>query len=507
MALSLLAELLFLSCLQLCPLLFTLLRRQHALFSFHLAGLFVFTTWQTFSLVFHPEHPLFPEAIQATHLLICSTVVLYLVYGTGAYFAGYKHNEHTQFGLPFSQVFILSAFLIILFHSPIRTTSLTALGLAIMLCLAVLLTLDENRWQFLGKSAVLGYVLLSFLLNSSTQAAVDIAVVSLLLAILHPRKSTVIWLSLVLSLTLVLEINKSRYRRFSTTAAADTPLRQRTDVLKEVAIMIDGRAGFEPSVLSTKGLFGRDVPLVWHSPHLKIRKLPRFSKPLGYPKLKQLGIADAYYQFLLDHMELLLAPSGIFNEGLLYQPPTRPVVTLQDELKRSFIRLGNDSLVKVLLFTPRIHPFLKGESYAELPLIFIPRILWKEKPAIKFWNGFGKKYRLLEGADYSTSISFTYLTEGYMNFGKTGMFLSAALVAFLLLGLENLAQKMKQRRSAFFFMALMATATFAPFESFTLLSRIYQRGSLLLLFFALSAVQWAHRSRYRKADVPRGCVL
>ncbi len=106
-----------------------------------------------------------------------------------------------------------------------------------------------------------------------------------------------------------------------------------------------------------------------------------------------------------------------------------------------FMRAGDDSLERVLANTPSKIPFWGGETYAQIPFMFIPRALWPDKPSRHFWNKYGRLYGVLSSDDLQTSVGVSFLAEAYMNFGYQGMYLCAVLVGFLFALVE---------RSAFF---------------------------------------------------------
>lgn len=103
-----------------------------------------------------------------------------------------------------------------------------------------------------------------------------------------------------------------------------------------------------------------------------------------------------------------------------------------DSLSRGFARIGDDSLERVLAYTPSRVPFWNGETYAHIPYIFIPRFMWPGKPSRDMWNKFGRMYGFLSTDDYETSVGYNFLSEGYMNFGYAGMYSVAMLFGGLL---------------------------------------------------------------------------
>lgn len=101
---------------------------------------------------------------------------------------------------------------------------------------------------------------------------------------------------------------------------------------------------------------------------------------------------------------------------------------------RGLLRLGDDTFDRVLKFTPRKVPYLRGESYKQM---------LTPETSRPFENGFGKKYGYLSQWDDKTTVSFNQFTEGYSNFGYRG----ALIVALLFGALLYLSQSMINRLS------------------------------------------------------------
>jgi len=107
-------------------------------------------------------------------------------------------------------------------------------------------------------------------------------------------------------------------------------------------------------------------------------------------------------------------------------------------LMKGFSRIGDDSLERVLAWTPSKVPFWGGETYQTIPYMFIPRFLWPGKPSQIVWNKFGRVYGFLSPDDYRTSVGVGYLAEGYMNFGYLGMYSVAIIMGLLIAFTERL---------------------------------------------------------------------
>ena len=88
-------------------------------------------------------------------------------------------------------------------------------------------------------------------------------------------------------------------------------------------------------------------------------------------------------------------------------------------------------------------PVTYGEQYIWLGMIFIPRIIWDDKPNFAYGNEFGHKTGLLSSYNESTSISVTFIGEAYLNFSWL------APIVMLLFGLffTYFYNKAKRRKS------------------------------------------------------------
>lgn len=108
-------------------------------------------------------------------------------------------------------------------------------------------------------------------------------------------------------------------------------------------------------------------------------------------------------------------------------------------LSMGFTRVHDDSFERTLMMTPNRVPFWNGETYANMLYMFIPRLLWPEKPSWKHWHKFGKVYGYLAPNDNETSVSFSMFAEAYMNFGFTGLYIITFLFGVLLGVAERIA--------------------------------------------------------------------
>lgn len=105
--------------------------------------------------------------------------------------------------------------------------------------------------------------------------------------------------------------------------------------------------------------------------------------------------------------------------------------------------------------TPSKVPFWNGETYMQLLYLFIPRIIWPDKPVFTFWHDFGIAYGFLSTDDQTTSVGLSYLGEGYMNYGYPGMYTVALLFGVLVAFIERISFFYLRGNYIFCFMVFM----------------------------------------------------
>jgi hypothetical protein len=86
--------------------------------------------------------------------------------------------------------------------------------------------------------------------------------------------------------------------------------------------------------------------------------------------------------------------------------------------------------------TPNRIPYWGGETYKPLITMFIPRIIWQNKPEEKVGQSFGHRYGFINPTDDVTSWNLPWITEMYANYGSVGVVLGMTLVGCLLAFLE-----------------------------------------------------------------------
>ncbi len=128
--------------------------------------------------------------------------------------------------------------------------------------------------------------------------------------------------------------------------------------------------------------------------------------------------------------ELGVVRRGVFHIELAYRNwITAPGETLHNSLVELANRMAyTNTLAYVISVTPHHIPFWKGGSYGNLPLSFVPRIVWPTKPNKDLGQQFGHRYGVLDQWDRSTSYNLPYLVEFFINFGWIGVFTGMFLV-------------------------------------------------------------------------------
>ena len=93
------------------------------------------------------------------------------------------------------------------------------------------------------------------------------------------------------------------------------------------------------------------------------------------------------------------------------------------------LRLSNVSVfAHVIELTPSSVPYWQGQTYADILTSFIPRLIYPEKPSRSYANIFGRRYRLLNPEDRTTSLNLPWIVEFYANYGARGVLFGMAVV-------------------------------------------------------------------------------
>lgn len=89
------------------------------------------------------------------------------------------------------------------------------------------------------------------------------------------------------------------------------------------------------------------------------------------------------------------------------------------------------ALSMVMIKTPTTVPYWDGTTYLPLFSKFIPRVIWEDKPEENMGYRFGVTYGVIRASNTRTSINTPILSELYINFGLTGIYLGSVLLGIL----------------------------------------------------------------------------
>jgi O-antigen polysaccharide polymerase Wzy len=105
---------------------------------------------------------------------------------------------------------------------------------------------------------------------------------------------------------------------------------------------------------------------------------------------------------------------------------------VQYALDNEFQRVDFASVASaVQAVVPSEIPHQYGATYLAIPLGFIPRILWPDKPTYQFDNEIGRVSGYLQPNDYRTSIKYGYFGEAYLNFGWLGLTVGLFMIGMM----------------------------------------------------------------------------
>lgn len=151
-------------------------------------------------------------------------------------------------------------------------------------------------------------------------------------------------------------------------------------------------------------------------------------------------------------------------------------------LSLGFARVHDDSLERTLTMTPSMVPFWEGETYSNMLFMFIPRVLWPDKPGWKHWHKFGKSYGYLAPNDETTSVSFSMFAEAYMNFGFEGLYIISLLFGGFIAVTERMAFSLFKGAYVFAFVSLLTPIMNYSADLGIMVNRLIIVISALLIF-------------------------
>lgn len=154
---------------------------------------------------------------------------------------------------------------------------------------------------------------------------------------------------------------------------------------------------------------------------------------------------------------------------------------------RGLLRLGDDTLDRVLLLSPIEIPFVKGKTYSFMP---------NPQTAKAIANDFGRRYGYLSFWDDKTTVNFNQFSEAYMNFGYPGLLLAALLFGGMLYVLQAILVGLSPGIHDLAFVAL-GKILFFPKETSALLSALFV--TLVLIGLIECAIFQKKKARKRNS--------
>jgi hypothetical protein len=148
----------------------------------------------------------------------------------------------------------------------------------------------------------------------------------------------------------------------------------------------------------------------------------------------------------------------------------------------------------VITNVPEVEPFQYGRTYADIPLMLVPRAIWPSKPVFNYMKGEWGRY--IAGVTPETeAVGMGMVAEFYFNFGTTGVIVGMFLLGVLLRALWHWFAERNERSipAAMLFLTIIKqlTAVGAVASAFVGLVQ------LLLLFYVFYLAITVSRFRLR----------
>jgi hypothetical protein len=140
--------------------------------------------------------------------------------------------------------------------------------------------------------------------------------------------------------------------------------------------------------------------------------------------------------------------------------------TKADATKSRVTLFDRASLIQMMCLAvsevPDRKPYLMGDSYVDIPALFIPRLFWPDKPSSLLANVRLALYFNLVSSDsaFSVSIAFGPLAEAYVNFGFFGVALLGFVFGAAFKRIALLSDGMPQFSALGIFMILLTAWSF-----------------------------------------------
>lgn len=131
-----------------------------------------------------------------------------------------------------------------------------------------------------------------------------------------------------------------------------------------------------------------------------------------------------------NSFDKFLVLTKIFKKNIVNHYNFDITFTKKKFFQRNISRLVHsaESLILITDLTPSTVDYYNGSTYKILLSKIVPRIFWKNKPSDTLANEAGRKYKILDKDDKSTSWNLPVLSEFYANFGNKGVVFGMFLV-------------------------------------------------------------------------------
>lgn len=182
----------------------------------------------------------------------------------------------------------------------------------------------------------------------------------------------------------------------------------------------------------------------------------------------------------------LLNPAtlGLRFAEIFWKGTTSGEIEMQSASSAASSRLDHlGTLAYVMDMTPSAVPYWGGETYAGAAWMFVPRVLYPDKPQQTYGQQFGHRYDLLDPTDYTTSYNFEQLVEMYANFGVMGCLAGMALIGLLYRALTRLVPVAGTGEGGVLIMANLFMGLIQLESNFVLVHGLVLQSALIQYFF------------------------
>lgn len=121
--------------------------------------------------------------------------------------------------------------------------------------------------------------------------------------------------------------------------------------------------------------------------------------------------------------DVLARPGPALDRTWRFLLSTSPFSYFEEGIEATGRRLDAVGIAAVIIRdTPEVSPFQYGRTLALLPITYIPRAIWPDKPTITIGRWITKTYRY-RGHEIPSSTGPSWIGEFYLNFGIPGIML------------------------------------------------------------------------------------